>query len=98
MKQVIKQEEAVIAVDYSDLMSFVADNCDIHDQDDAWEYAENLVINGILCGEKVKLFYVDHLKQSNLYEEHGFTDEKEWLLKFFDSHPFIKKMVIYYND
>ena len=97
MKPIIKQEDSVIAVNYGDLMGFIADNCGIDDEDDAWEFAEKLT-NGIMCEETVRFFSVDDIKNSDLYEKRGFGEEKEWLLKFFDAHPFITKMVVYFND
>lgn len=97
MNTVINEEDVTIAVDYGDMMSFIAGNCHIEDNDKAWEFAENLT-NGIMCEETVVFKNYESVKLNTYMEKNGLGDEKKWLLKFFEAHPFIKKMVIYFND
>ena len=96
-KPVIKKEELAFAVNYGDMMDFIADNCDIKDEDKAWEFAENLT-NSIMSEETVVHFNHEQVKNDTYMEKNGLDEEKKWLLKFFDAHPFIKKFVLYFND
>jgi len=92
MNPIIKQEDQTIAVNYGDIMSFIADNCDIKDYDTKWDYAEKLT-NRIMSEETVSFHSLDHIKTNT-----NLSEEKQWLLNFFEAHPFIKRMVIYFND
>lgn len=97
MEAVIKQEDLTIAVNYGEMMSFIFANCGIENENKAWKYAEKLT-NGIMCEETVIYKCYDSVKKDTYSERNGFGDEKEWLLKFFEAHPFLTKIMIYFND
>ena len=97
LKPITNLEDARYYISYGDFVAFVGDNCNIEDDNEKWEYSENIA-DGVSDGSSTSFYNLDSLKKETYMVERGFREEKEWLLKFFKAHSFMKRIGIVFDD
>jgi hypothetical protein len=92
MKQVLDKSQAIYYVDSSDLISFIEANSDM-EWNDVCEFVKE---NDIGPGEYGPAFWekTDLIKNPKDFNE----EQVYWLGAFFDTHPWIDRMMVVFDD
>lgn len=88
MQSVINSENAVHYVSQSDMMIFVLLNSDFEDNDDFVDKCDNSIF------KSERAWYNGKISKNEAYDDFAV----EWVNKFFDAHPFIKKVCFVFDD
>lgn len=94
MKPVIKQNDAIYYVSEADMVKFVSINAPM-DWNEACDFVRDEDITSP-DGEQVLYTKKDLLKKGA--EKNYSTEQYKWMKAFFDTHPFIEKIMIVFND
>lgn len=86
---IMTKEESVYYVDESDFIKFIEENSDY-----GWNYLCDKCRSSGLFNDSDKTYYTGKVVKS----EHNTEFATEWVNKFYDAHPWIKQMMIVFDD
>lgn len=86
---IMTKEESVYYVDESDFIKFIEKNSDYE-----WNYLCDKCRSSGLFNEDGKTYYTGKVVKSGYNTEFA----TEWVNKFYDAHPWIKQMMIVFDD
>ena len=90
MKQVLNQKSSIYYVDSSDMIKFIRENSKMKHNDICDFVREKNICNGE--------YGPSYWERDDLNPDDYNEEQIYWIKNFFDSHPWIDRMMICFND
>jgi hypothetical protein len=90
---VLKEDDSTYYVDESDMIKFIEKNSNM-----SWDYICDFIRKNGIAGSEGKSYWIksDLIVQSKA--KYYNPEAVKWVLKFFEAHPWIERMMLCFDD
>lgn len=93
LKPIIDQNNMIIYVSEADMIGFIEDNSNLN-----WNSICELARDENIFNEEGRTCWTKATLESDYFKNNCSDFTKEWMLAFFEAHPFINKVMFVFDD